>query len=69
MLFGVNLSRGCGRVKRRRPDPKRSWKIAATVLVAGIFTALLFLAPQWLLVVLVLILTGAIIAAVCFVKQ
>ncbi|MCR5809406.1 MAG: hypothetical protein K6G56_07575 [Clostridiales bacterium] len=65
MLFGVSFCRGCGRVKRRRGRDGFPFPAVMAILAALVFTALLFLAPQWLLVLLVLFLTLGIIALVC----
>lgn len=63
MLFGISF---CKRptVRRRRPGGFPV-KAALVILAALIVTALLFLAPQWLLVLLVIALTGAVIALIC----
>lgn len=61
MLFGVSFCGKCQRVKKRRPRPGRDLSPWLILLAALVFTALLFLAPQWLLVILVLVLTGAVL--------
>ena len=61
MLFGVSFCRNCQRVKKRRPRPGRDLRPWLILLAALVFTALLFLAPQWLLVILVLVLTAAVL--------
>ena len=64
MLFGVSFCRNCGRVKRRRGRDRALFPVLAGLGAALLFTLLLFLAPQWLLVLLVLLLTCAVIALV-----
>lgn len=65
MLFGVNFCRRGQRVRKRRPFPGWDFRIFIVLIAAAVFVTLLFLAPQWLLVLLVLLLTGGIIACVC----
>ena len=69
MLFGVSFCRRCQRVKKRRPPQGWDWRFLLILLAAAVFVTLLFLAPQWLLVLLVLLLTGIVIAAFCFLKR
>ncbi len=63
MLFGIDLCRR--RTVRRKRSGGIPLRAAAVLLSAVIVTALLFLAPQWLLVLLVIALTGAVIALIC----
>lgn len=65
MLFGIDFcGRRCG--VRRRRSGHTSLKGAALVIgAAALFAALLFLAPQWLLVALIMTLTALLIALVC----
>lgn len=60
MLFGVNFCRRCDRVRKKRPSPQRDKRLCLILTAAGLLTVLLFLAPQWLLVLLVLTLTAAL---------
>lgn len=62
MLFGVSFCRNCGRVRKRRGRDGLVFPVLACLGAALLLTALLFLAPQWLLVLLVLLLTCAVIA-------
>ncbi|MBO4384813.1 MAG: hypothetical protein J5854_05280 [Clostridia bacterium] len=61
MLFGVSFCKRGQRVRKRRPDPGMGLKLCVLLLSGAVFTALLFLAPQWLLVLLVLLLTAGIL--------
>ena len=67
MLFGVDLCRRkpC---KKRRQSPGIPSRAVLALLAALIVTGLLFLAPQWLLVLLVISLTGALTAVLCLPK-
>ena len=58
MLFGVSF---CRRRTFKRKRSTGAGAALALLLCALILTALLFLAPQWLLVVLVLGLTAAVV--------
>lgn len=61
MLFGVEFCRGCGKVRKKNRGPCMNWRIFFLLAAAGLLAALLFIAPQWLLVLLVMILTCAVI--------
>ena len=65
MLFGVDFCRR--RVSKRRRGTKQwiGMRVWAAAFAALIFTGLLLIAPQWLLVLLVLLLTAFLIAVVC----
>ena len=67
MLFGIDFCGGRQRARRRRPYRGRGFFSPALMIGVGcaVFLALLFLAPQWLLVLLVALLTAALIAALC----
>lgn len=65
MLFGVSFCKRCQRVRKRRPEPKIGLRLCVLLLSGAVFTALLFLAPQWLLVLLVLMLTAAVLFLIC----
>ncbi len=60
MLFGVSFCRRCSRVRKRRPAPRWNRGILLVLLAAAVFTALLFIAPQWLLVIMVILLSLAL---------
>lgn len=62
MLFGVSF---CGRKTERRKKPGGGARAVVILLAALAAIGLLFLAPQWLLVLLVIALTGAVIALAC----
>ena len=69
MLFGIDFCGRCDRPRRRsRP---RGWggRLCPGPLIIAlcitVFLALLFIAPQWLLVLLVLLLTAAVIGLIC----
>ena len=63
MLFGVDF---CGRrVKKRRRSGTAGLRICTAILCLAAAAGLLFIAPQWLLVLLVLILTAVLFALVC----
>ena len=64
MLFGTSFCRRCSRVKKRRNGPRFCGRALLILLAAALFAALLFIAPQWLLVLLVLALSAALFAAV-----
>jgi hypothetical protein len=59
MLFGIGYCRR-KTVKKRRPPNGRAWILGALLLTALVVTGLLFIAPQWLLVLLVIMLTAAL---------
>lgn len=65
MLFGVSFCERCRRVSRRRRKYGMGARLCALLLSGAVVTALLFLAPQWLLVLLVLVLTALILFLVC----
>ena len=67
MLFGVSF---CRRKTERRPRPNGggTWLLLA-ILAVLLFVGLLFLAPQWLLVLLVVLLKATVIALVCLPKN
>ncbi|MBO4849238.1 MAG: hypothetical protein J5586_08825 [Clostridia bacterium] len=65
MLFGVDFCRRRARVRRRAMSPRMGARACVCALAALIFTGLLLIAPQWLLVLLVLVLTGAVFALIC----
>lgn len=62
MLFGVSFCRRGTKVKKRRPGPGWDPVILLALLAAAVFAALLFIAPQWLLAVLVVVLAAALAA-------
>lgn len=66
MLFGVNYCRR--RSEKRRRQGGGGVRALLMIMLAGIAVGLLFLAPQWLLVLLVIALTGAVAALVCLQK-
>ena len=64
MLFGFDF---CGRkttVRKRPPYGNAVWKLLACLAAAGALALILFFAPQWLLVLLVIALTAAVMALV-----
>lgn len=65
MLFGIDFcGRKCG-IRRRRTGRASLARAALIAGVAALIAALLFLAPQWLLVVLVMGLTALVACLVC----
>ena len=67
MLFGTDFCRR-KTVKRKSRGFCVPARAAAVILASLIVTGLLFLAPQWLLVLLVISLTGAVAALICLPK-
>lgn len=65
MLFGVSFCRRSAKTRRRPQARGRRIKLILALFAAAALTALLFIAPQWLLVLLVMILSCAVIAMVC----
>ena len=64
MLFGFDLCRRKTTVRKRPQYGNIAWKLLACLIAAGALALLLFFAPQWLLVLLVIALTAAVMALV-----
>ena len=67
MLFGIDFCGRRQRVRRRRPQRNGLGHMGVCLAALGalVFLILLFIAPQWLLVLLVALLTAALIASIC----
>lgn len=69
MLFGIDFCSRCDKPRRRIRSRFEKGKLCPGPLVIAlcvlVFTVLLFIAPQWLLVLLVLLLTAAVAALIC----
>lgn len=61
MLFGVDFCRRRAHIRRRPAFGYANMKLAAAVFAALLFFALLIIAPQWLLVLLVAVLSAAVL--------
>ncbi len=64
MLFGIDFCRGCN-AKRRQRDCGVPIKVCLAVLAALVCIGILFLAPSWLLVLIILMLAAGIAVLAC----
>ena len=65
MLFGVNFCKSRRSVRKRPAPSGADPKVLLAAAAALLFLGLLFIAPQWLLVLIVAVLTAAVIFLVC----
>ena len=64
MLFGFDFCGRTPRIRKRPPCGDLAWKLLALLAALAALGLLLFFAPQWLLVLLVILLTAAVLALV-----